>query len=227
MLKTPTNPGGRVSVGDAILTSAKQAKTTAIKKRLAAFTAAHRAYVKAHDAADSASERLAAQQRAIAESDVAQDAAVEALAASCAGDGLPRANPFAALGFHAPSVIQAMGYATEAKVVRALATAVRRHPLASPRTRDAANASEKLARAVEAEIAKIAPLARAHAAAITEREALAQDWETTLAALKRGALAAEDDEGKGLVARLFGGPKPKGKRKPAKPKLSAPKAPGA
>ncbi len=142
---------------------------------------------------------------------------MDTLASKLVGDGLPRKNPFAPLGFKPPAVVQRMGYAEEAKEVLKIATKARKVKGASKETLDAAKDAERSARAVTHALGPIPALKEAYKAALLKRDALAQPWETAFAALKRGARAAEDDGAKGLFAALFERPAKPRKRKQAKP----------
>lgn len=195
-------PASRLAAGDAVLAAAKTVVIAPIAKRLAGFDKAHRAYATAQEKVAAAATRLSEQQRRVAERDVDQDQSILALAGALAGLGLPRANPFRALGFEAPSDFVQLGYAVEAERVHALVGAIgKRKPLA----KGAAAACKRAvaaARAVEAALAKVPPLERRYKEALVAREATAQPWETAFAALKRAARSADDDGGE-LFATLF------------------------
>ena len=133
--------------------------------------------------------------------------------------GPPRTKPFADLKFKAPSVIQKMGYAAEAGVCIKLAAASIKSKSCSKATVAAAKALDRAARAVLASQAPIAKLTQVRTDAMSARAALEQEWETSFAALKRGARAADDEGAGGLFAALF-------QRTAAKPP-SRPRKPGA
>jgi hypothetical protein len=196
-------PGSRTEVGDSILQAAKKTNTKIIAPRLTAFAKIHAAYLNADAEVKDASAALRAQQEKVADADVEQDAAIQGLAAALAGEGLPRANPFKPLGFPAPSAICVLGYAKQATEVQKLAAAVSKRQGAGKASRAAAKSANAAAKRVLAAIKPIARLEKARTDAMTRRDTLEQPWETALAALKRGARAAEDDGAKGLFHALF------------------------
>lgn len=223
-LQSGNNPGPRIEAGDHLLDVAASLgadRTKPVAPRLAAFAKQHAAYKKADAAVKSADEALRKAQQTVAEKDVAQDEAVERLAASLAGEGFPRANPFKPLGFDAPTVIKNKGYAAEAKDVQALATKVKSHKPALTAGSKAADVAAKAAGAVVAALAPIAKHTSARTTAISKRDALEQPWETAFAAVKRGARAAEDDGAHGLFDALFGVEKPGASKKPKAAKKTA------
>ncbi|MEO7328736.1 MAG: hypothetical protein ABI193_09175, partial [Minicystis sp.] len=128
---------------------------------------------------------------------------VLALAAGLPADGLPRVNPFKPLGAPAPAALCALGYGEEARAVLALEKAVLKHKGASKGSLAAAKTAGKAALGVQAALAGIPKLEKARTNAITQRDALAQGWETAFAALKRAARAAADEGQGGLYAALF------------------------
>src|SRR5262245_30191220 len=105
-----SNPGARVDRGDAVLHASKNADTSPVKKRFAAFAALHAKYLAAEKRVSKAHEALTKQQQTVAAADVVQDEAVDALAGALAGDGFPRTNPFKSFGVAAPAVVKGMGY---------------------------------------------------------------------------------------------------------------------
>ena len=219
-LQSGNSPGARIAAGDSVFEAAKTVETKPIAARLAGFQKAHSSYGTADAVVKKAGEALQKQQARVAEADVDQDSAVGDLAIALPADGLPRLNPFKPLGAPAPSTLQALGYADEAKVVLALEAAVLKYKNVSKGSIAAARAAGKAALRVQAELSAIPKLEKARTDAMTRRDALAQPWETAFAGLKRAARAAEDDGAKGLYGALFGrakaAPKPK---KAAAPKV--------
>jgi hypothetical protein len=209
------NPSSRLDAGNHVIEAAKTTDTRSIKKRLALFAAAHKALLAAEGAVTKAEEALATQRAKVGEADVAQDEAVERLANALVAAGASRVHPFKALGFAAPSVVKELGYAREAKEAQRLAKAASKGKPA----KETATACKELvaaAHAVEAALAPVAKLEGALRAARTQRDALAQPWETAYAALKNAARAAEDDGARGIFGALFHVASPRPKRKAAK-----------
>ncbi len=126
-LQSGNSPGTRIAAGDSVLEAAKSTDTKAVAGRLAGFEKVHASYSAADTVVKKASEALQKQQAKVAEADVTQDEAVLDLANALPGDGLPRLNPFKPFGAPAPTKLQGLGYADEAKAVLALETAVLKH----------------------------------------------------------------------------------------------------
>ena len=184
------NPGGRVARGDAVFNAVKtlSAKAKAlVKGELAAFTAEHSAFLKRQSAVKAAKSAVLAAEKNAGDKDAAQDRAVDALASALAGDGFDRSNPFAELGGEAPSHVKILGYADEAKAVRALTGDVTKHPRAGAASKRGAAAAVKAANAVDAALKPIAALVKARADRIAERDALGLPWEAAYAALRDAA----------------------------------------
>jgi hypothetical protein len=218
-LQSGSSPGTRIAAGDSVIEAAKSIETKAVAARLTGFKKAHATYRAADGAVKKSGEALQKQQVKVAESDVTQDEAVEALAVVLPGDGLPRVNPFKPFGAPSPAVLQKLGYEEEARKVLALEAAVLKRKGLSQGSIDAAKAAGKAALRVQAELKAIPRLEKARTNAMTRRDALAQAWETAFAGLKRAARAAEDDGAKGLHGALFERAKaaPKRKKKAAEP----------
>jgi hypothetical protein len=219
-LKTTPNPKGRIELGDIVLAAAKTADTKQVKARLAAFAQAHKAFAAAQANVIKAEEARRKALAEVADRDVQQDEAVMALAAALAGDGLPRVNPFKPLGFEAPSTIVNLGYEREARVVTSLSQMVNRRRDLGKASHFASITLGRAAAAVLAAIEAARPFEGARRAALAQRDALEQPWETALASLKRGARAAADEGAPALYSVLFEGRKPlkKKARKKAAPK---------
>jgi hypothetical protein len=209
--------GTRVAAGALVLARAKQQDTKTVKDRLAAFAAAHAKYAAAEAKVSAADDALGAAQQKVADADVTQDDAVEALAKALVGDGHKRDNPFKQLGYPSPSVVAKQGYGDEAKTVTALAAKVAKTKGLSKTSLAAADAAKRAA----AGVTKLLPARDAAEAARkkaqTARDALAQPWETAFAALKRGAKAAADEGAPALFQALFASSAPAHKRAPKRP----------
>lgn len=206
LIQAPKNPGALRETGDALLQAASAIDAKPLKARLAAFAAAHRAFVAAHLAVMKAEERHGEAVAVVAERDLDQDDAVDALASALAGDGFRRQNPFAELEAASPSKVKALGYGAEAVVVRKLAARVKSADKASKRSKALAAALDRAGAAVLAALTPVAKLESERALAIARRDPLALAWRTAFSALKRGAKAAEDDGARGLTAALFDRP---------------------
>jgi hypothetical protein len=212
-LRVTPNPGSRVAVGDTVLAGAKATDIKPVKERFHQFQRVHKEYLAAEAKVEKAE---AARRKAIsivAERDVEQDHAVMELAGALAGDGLPRLNPFKALGFEAPSSITSLEYEREARVVTSLARAVQQRKGLSKASVQAAEKAAKAAEAVVKAVEAVRPLERARREAIAERDRMEQPWETALAGLKAGARAAKFDGAGDLYSVLFEVKVVKGKKK--------------
>lgn len=223
------NPQSRTDAGDAVLAAAKSAHVAPVKKRLAAFASVHKEYLAAEAKVGAAEAAFRKQQQNVGELDHGQDDAIDRLATALVSDGAPRTRPFAALGFDAPTTLQKLGDAKEARTIRALGARVRKSKGASKSTLAACAAAEKAAAAVLAAVAPLSKLAAAHHAAIVARDAIGLRWEKAFGALKRGARAAEDDGAVGLFEEMFAASAPRRSRTRVKPVdgATAPAAPAA
>jgi hypothetical protein len=197
-------PGSRVAMGNSVLDAAKAIDTNAVKARLATFARTHREYLIVEAKVRKAEEALRAQQAKLGDADARQDDATEALAETLIKEGLPRTNPFKPLGFQAPAVIVKMDSTAEAQVLLKLAKRA-----AAPRDtpRVVVSAARAAARAAQSVLKAAAPLGRlmeAHRIALGHRDALAQRWEKTFAALKQSARAAADEGEAEIYDALFG-----------------------
>ena len=202
--KAGMSPGNRLETGAAILAAARVVDTELVTPRLTKFTAAHRSYVAAQRKVEAVEAQVREAQAGVLRSDAEQDEAVEALARALVAEGQPRTNPFAAFGAAAPSAVKKLTVAEEAKAIHQLVAAVQRSKTVNQVTRDAAQAAEQAARAMEAALLPMDSLEVALRNARHERDAVGQTWETTLAALRRGARSAADDGAPGLYTALFG-----------------------
>ena len=216
-----TSPGMRLQLGVSVLAAARAVDTRLVEARLASFDRAHRSYVSAQREVDTAESQLRAAQARLAECDVIQDEAVETLARALVGDGKPRANPFEPCGAPPPSALTRLPFAEAAQAVHQLVAAVQRGKGASPVTLEAATAAAEAARTVEEACAPTASLQDTVRDARRMRDAVAQGWESALAALRRGCRAAADDGAPDLYATLF---PPVVRTRPKKPAEELPSA---
>jgi len=201
--KRKNGSGTRLQIGAGVLSAARAIDTRLVKGRLGRFERAHRAYVAAQRKVDAAESQLRSAQARLAECDAVQDEAVETLARALVADGQPRGNPFEASGAPAPGTLTRLVFAEEAEAVHALVAAVQRSKGVSKATLQAAQTADKAARVVVQALAPVAKLQDTVRDARRTRDAVAQGWESTLAALKRGARAAADEGAPDLYPTLF------------------------
>jgi hypothetical protein len=201
--KRKNGSGTRLQIGAGVLSAARAIDTRLVKGRLERFERAHRAYVAAQRKVDAAESQLRTAQTRLAECDAVQDEAVETLARALVADGQPRGNPFEAFGAPAPGTLKRLVFAEEAGTVHALVAAVQRSKGVSKATVQAAQAADKAARVVVQALAPVAKLQDTVRDTRRTRDAVAQGWESALAALKRGARAAADEGAPDLYPTLF------------------------
>lgn len=216
-LQKGQHPGQRREAGDAVLAAVAQVDARPIKGRVDAFARMHRAYLQSDDLVDKAEAALRAQQAVIGELDASQDGLAQALASALVGDGLPRINPFKALGFPPVSAIVKQASAEEARTLVKLAKKAAARADASKRVKDLARQLTRAAEAVLEAWGPIPKLEQAVGAALVRRNALGPAWEKAFAALKRAARAAADDGHEGLFEALFVA------TAPARPKAGRPR----
>ncbi len=197
------SPGMRLQLGASVLSAARAVDTRLVRARLGRFERQHRRYVEAQRKVDTAESRLRAAQARIAKLDELQDEAVEALACELAHEGHPRKKPFEAFGATTPAAIAHLPFAESATAVHELVANVQRGKTVSKETLQAAVAADKTARAVEQAIGPIAKLQDNVRHARRMRDALAEGWESALAALRRGARSAADEGEPDLYPALF------------------------
>jgi hypothetical protein len=211
-LQSGKSPGQRVEVGHLVLERSKSTNAKAIKKRLDAFRAAHRAYATANAAVEKAHAAVLAQERKLGAADDAQDQAVERWAQKRIGAGAKRTKPFESIGGPAVGDLCKMAYEREARTIKALAAKDAKHT--DKAVRAAALVASKAADAVLREMKPLATVITARTAAIARREGTGPAWEKTFAQLKRTARNADDDGSAGIFAALFDAPsKPRAKKK--------------
>lgn len=224
-IKINNNPGSRRDAGDAVLDAAASVDTKPIAKRLSAFTKDHKAFITADDQAKAATDKLDKALAVIGQKDATLDKCVDEVASAAAGSGLPRANPFKPLGHPSPSDLKATPQEKEPEAVRKLTADLRKHPGATKQLLDSCTKAEKAASEVDAAFKPIESLEKAQAAAITRRNVVARSWEKSLAALKNGARAADDEGDFGLFEALFQATAKPKKSKPVAAKKSRKKGP--
>ena len=198
------SPATRLELGAAVLAAAHALDTRPIKDRLARFERAHHTYATAYAKVETAEEQLRAAQVRVAERDVDQDKAVEAVTRALVADGRDRFNPFAVFGLPSPGAIVRLPIADEMATIGRLVSAIQQDKMASKATLQAAQAVDKAARAVEQALAPIDKPTAAVREARQMRDATTQGWEIAYAALRRDAQAATAEGAAGLYPALFG-----------------------
>jgi hypothetical protein len=206
-------PGARAEIGVAVLAAAETVVTRLVRERLTAFAAMHERYIEAQRIVAAAEVKLAAAAAVVRRCDAEQDAAADHLARALLLEGQPRANPFRGFGVPSPAVLQRRAAAAEAKAIHKLVAAVRRLPGCAAATLKAADAAASAAGAVEKALAAMLPPAAALHTARLARDAVGQQWNRALAALKLHALAAADDGAPQLHTALFRSVRRTGRKK--------------
>lgn len=197
------NPGARRTVGQSVLSAAKAVDTKRVKARLAAFAKAHAAYVKAADKVVAAEAVRDSAHAAVAQQDVAQDVAVDALVLALVGAGAPRLSPLSGLSNVAPADLKKLGTQKQARELLRITAAITKRGAASAALKKATKAAHDAATAVIKAGVSVVPREKLYQESLAARDALGQPWETALAYLKRAARVAEDDGATGLFAALF------------------------
>lgn len=192
-----------VSVGEALIAAASSIDIKPVKAKFAAFAAAHKLFKSLQGAVAAAEDALASHRVTVAEADVDQDDAVFALANALVGDGFERTRPFKGLSKFSPSDLAALGYVKEAKETAALAKKVLAHKKTGKESKAAAKALAKASAAVVKSLEPLSKWDAVYRAALSRRDAVAQQWTTTLAALRRASVAAADDGHKAIYNALF------------------------
>lgn len=217
-LKTQVqNPGARRAVGQTVLAAARAVETKPVKARLAAFAKAHHAYVTAADKVVAAEAVRDAAHAGVAEADVAQDVAVDALVLALVTAGAPRLSPLKGLSNVAPGDLKRLGTQKQAKELLRITAALAKRDGTTPGVRRAAKAAGIAAGAVLKAGVSVVPREKLYQETLAARDALGQPWETALAYLKRSVRVAEDDGATGLFAALFQRSAEAPKKRPARP----------
>ncbi len=196
-------PGARAEIGAAVLAAAETMDTQLVQHRLTAFAATHARYVAAQRVVEAADRKVADAAAVVRRRNGGQDAAVESLTRALMGEHQPRANPFRGFGVPSPAVLQRLAAATKAQAIHKLVAAAQRLNGCTASTLKAAQTADAAAFAVEQALASMLPLAAAAHTARLPRDAVGQQWNQDLAALKRRARSAADDGALHLHAMLF------------------------
>ena len=195
-----------LAVGNQLLQVAKGLDTRSVKSRLAAFEKVHRGYASAQAEVIKAAASLRRQQSVVDGCAQVQADGLSGLASALVGDGLPRMNPFRALGQPAPSTLADLGHRKSAQVSLLVVQAVRSRQGNSRASLKLALAVERAAQKLEAAL-DVVGLQESHVKVLRQtRDDLIESWKEAFDALKRGALAAEDEGATHLYDNLFGSP---------------------
>lgn len=221
-LDSPSSPAAMVSAGEAILAAASSIDTKPVKAKLKAFADAHKLFKSLQGAVAAAEDALASHRAKVANADVDQDDAIAELANKLVADGFARTQPFKGLSKFSPSKLAELGYTKEAKEATALAKKVIASKKCGKPSKDAAKALLKAAAAVVKALEPLSKWDAVYRGALTRRDAVAQQWTTTLAALRRASQAAADDGHGHIYTALFRSTAAPAKKKSAK--KAAPKA---
>ena len=198
-----TSPGMRLQLGASVLSAARAVDTRLVKARLGRFERAHHRYVEGQRKVDAAESQLRTAQARLGRYDAIQDEALETLACVLAHDGQPRKRPFEAFGASTPAAIAYLPPGESAKAVHQLVETIQRSKTVSKETQQAAQAADKAARDVEQALGPIVKLQDNVRDARRTRDAVGQGWESSLAALRRGARSAADEGAPDLYPTLF------------------------
>lgn len=204
----------RIEVGKLVLARAAHTDHQNLKSKRTAFARVHEQLSRAQAKLDQAEATLSSVTEALAEADLTQDDAVEALATTLVGDGQPRANPFRGLGVGSPAEVKRAGYAEEVKIINRLSHSLGRRKLGAA-SKKALKEALAAARGVTAALTRAAQQQEKVDEARTARDALVLPWVRAFSAYKRAARAAEDDGATGAFKSLFGAEKKAARRSAA------------
>ncbi len=194
----------RLQLGATILEAAAVTDTRVVTNRLDAFVAIHRRFVESHNnvvEAQGKADTIGAQ---VAVAEAAHDAVFHDLLCALIADHKPRHNPFAHYGVGSPARLLKKGPAEKVAAVAALVSAVLADPDVSPKTRQVAEALRTAAQAIAVHLDALAPAEAEYQRLRSTRDALAEEWDEALGALRRGARIAADEGAPNLHAILFG-----------------------
>lgn len=181
----------RRDVGGALLDAARALDTRPVSSRLSAFRKAHAALVRSLGTVAALEAKLVSAQCAVAETELRVDDAIERLAAALITIGQPRINAFRSLSRFAPSRMKALGYRAEATALAELSAKARKMRGLNAEVLAAAREADRAAHASHEALASVERAEARWLTARARRDALAQPWETALAALRR--VARESD----------------------------------
>lgn len=196
-------PTRRQSVGNAILEAASVVDTTAVARRLEAFTSAHVAYDAAQNAVVEATERVGAIRAGIAKGADPIDAAVDNLVIALIVDRRPRPNPLSHYGAPRQSAIAHMASVPKARTVLALVAGLEADDTLSAASRKATAAARVAAETVVEAARPLGPAETALRQARLARDGLGRNWDQALVNLKSDARIASNEGHDDLYTLLF------------------------
>jgi hypothetical protein len=194
----------RLPVGARILEAATLTDTTLVAARLSAFTAVHRRFEEAQAVVSEVQQRADAITTRIAAAEAAHDAAVEDLVYALLADRKPRRNAFSDYGDESPSGLRHRGPADKVSATAALVAAVAADPDVSAQSRTAADALRAASQELAALLEPLGPVEAELRRARAARDAIADEWDDAVGALRRGARVAADEGATNLYSILFG-----------------------
>lgn len=216
--KYKMGPATRLQIGALVLEGALEVDTTLVKPHLHGFDVVNHRYLGAQGKVATLEELLREIQAQLAQRNIVQDEAMEALACVLATDGQPRTNPFDAYGAEAPSLLKALPFTEKAAAIAQLIAAVKRSKTVGQASRAAAQVVQKAARAMAAGLAQAENVKTRLDNARRRRDTIGERWDKAFRALKHRTVSAADDGGTDLHAALFGRlVQPKRKKKTAAP----------
>ncbi len=198
-----SSPAKRLERGAAVLNAAQAVDTRLVKERLERFERVQTQYVDAQQKVDAGESGLEAAKARLAASNDVQEKAVEALARALVTEGQARSNPFEAFGAPSPSVLLKAPGAPATKAVRQLVVKIEADRGVGKKTIEAARAAEKAAHAVDQALAAVKSAKAAVRGARRTQDAIGEEWESALAALKRLASAVAEEGAPDVYVKLF------------------------
>lgn len=194
----------RLQLGATILEAAAVTDTRVVATRFDAFVAIHRRFVESHNTVVEAQAKADTISAQVATAEAAHDAVFDDLLCALVNDHKARHNPVADYGVGSPSRILSKGPADKVAAVAALVSAVLADSDVSPKTREVAEALRSAAQAIALQLDGLAPAEAEYQRLRSTRDALAEEWDEALGALRRGARIAADEGAPNLHAILFG-----------------------
>lgn len=194
----------RLPLGARILEAATLTDTSLIAARLAAFAAVHQRFAAAQTVVTEVQQRADAITTRIVAAEAAHDTAVEELVYALLADRKPRRNAFSDYGDETPSRLRSRAPAEKVSATAALVAAVAADPDVSGKSRKAADALRVASQALAALLEPLGPVEAELRRARTARDAIAEEWDEALGALRRGARVAADEGATNLHSILFG-----------------------
>ncbi len=212
----------RLKLGATILEAAAVADTRIIANRFENFAATHRRFVEAQSAVDAMQRRVDVANEQIAADEAIHDQAFEQLLIALLTDGKPRTNPIAEYGVNAPARLLTKTTAFKLAAVAALVPAVLADGAVSAKTREKAEALRAAAQVLAPQLDGLTSLEAELQRLRGLRDAVAEEWDQALRALRRGARIAADEGATHLYEILFGADEATHQRKTSEATPEAP-----